>query len=101
MQITAEDILSGRITAAHLVESSASSLANIVEKLSEHSKSNNWTPDEVAAVAQFAEDLGGEFLIQIFTGVQKSSNMKNMIPLNKAVGMRVVELVNAARATQK
>ena len=53
------------------------------------------------AVAAFPEGLGGEFLIQVFTGVQKAGNMKNLLPLNKMIGMKVVELVNAARATQK
>lgn len=101
LQISAEDILTGKVKAADLEDAPASQLAGLSEKLSDHSKDNNWKAKEVKAVAAFAEGLGGEFLIQVFTGVQKAGNMKNLLPLNKMIGMKVVELVNAARATQK
>lgn len=101
LQITAEDILGGKVKAADLEDAPASQLAGLVEKISTHAKENNWKAKEVKAVAAFAEGLGGEFLIQVFTAVQKAGNMKNLLPLNKQIGMKVVELVNAARATQK
>jgi hypothetical protein len=101
LQISAEDILSGKVKSGDLKDAPASQLAGLVEKISAHAKENNWKAKEVKAVAAFAEELGGEFLIQVFTGVQKAGNMKNLLPLNKQIGMKVVELVNAARATQK
>ena len=101
LQITAEDILDGKVKAEDLKDAPAGQLASVVEKITAHAKDNNWKPAQVKRIAKFAEELGGEFLIQVFTGVQKAGNMKNLLPLNQAIGMKVVELVNAARATQK
>ena len=99
LQISAEDILDGKVTAEEIKELPASQIANIIEKLHDHSKDNKWKAKQVKAVAAFAEGLGGEFLIQTFTAIQKAQNMANLLPLNKLIGMKVVELVNAARAT--
>jgi hypothetical protein len=101
LQVSAEDILDGKITAKDVKDAPASQITGIIEKLHDHSKENNWKAKQVKAVAVFAETLGGEFLIQIFTAVQRAGNMKNLLPLNKTIGMKVVDLVNAARATQK
>ena len=101
LQVSAEDILKGKVTAEHVKDAPASQITSIIEKLHDHSKENTWKAKEVKAVAAFAETLGGEFLIQTFTAVQRAGNMKNLLPLNKTIGMKVVELVNAARATQK
>ena len=101
LQITAEDILEGKVKAEDLKDAPAGQLASVVEKITAHAKDNNWKAAQVKRIAKFAEELGGEFLIQVFTGVQKAGNMKNLLPLNQAIGMKVVELVNAARATQK
>jgi len=99
LQITAEDILDGKVKAKDVKDAPASQLASLVEKIANHGKENNWKPAQVKRIAKFAEDVGGEFLIQVFTGVQKAGNMKNLLPLNQQIGMKVVELVNAARAT--
>jgi hypothetical protein len=101
LQVSAEDILKGKIKAEDVADAPASQITGIIEKLHDHSKENNWKAKEVKAVAAFAEGLGGEFLIQTFTAVQRAGNMKNLLPLNKTIGMKVVDLVNAARATTK
>ncbi len=101
LQITAEDILTGKVKAEDVADAPASQITGLIEKLQEHSKENNWKAKEVKAVAAFAEGLGGEFLIQTFTAVQRAGNMKNLLPLNKTIGMKVVELVNEARNTTK
>mgnify|MGYP003655125682 CR=1 FL=1 len=101
LQVSAEDILTGKVKAEDVKDAPASQITNIIDKLAEHSKANNWKAKEVKAIAAFAEGLGGEFLIQTFTAVQRAGNMKNLLPLNKTIGMKVVELVNAARATTK
>lgn len=101
LQVSAEDILTGKVTAEDVADAPASQITGIIDKLAEHSKENNWKAKQVKAIAAFAEGLGGEFLIQTFTAVQRAGNMKNLLPLNKTIGMKVVELVNAARATTK
>ncbi len=101
LQVSAEDILDGKVTAEDVKDAPASQILTIIDKLSAHSKENNWKAKQVKAVAAFAEALGGEHLIACFTAVQRAGNMKNLLPLNKAIGMKVVELVNEARAVTK
>ncbi len=101
LQVSAEDILKGRVTAEDLKDAPASQVLQLIDKLSAHSKDNVWKAKEVKAVAKFAETMGGEHLIATFTAVQRAGNMKNLLPLNKAIGMKVVNLVNEARAVTK
>ena len=101
LQVSAEDILNGKVTAEDVKDAPASQILTIIDKVSAHSKENNWKAKQVKAVAKWAEELGGEHLIACFTAVQRAGNMKNLLPLNKAIGMKVVELVNEARAVTK
>jgi len=99
--ITAEDILSGKVDAAAMADSPASLITGVIDKLERHSKDNKWTQKQVKAVAAFASSLGGELLLQTFTAVQKSNNIDNLVKLNKIIGKDVVSIVNGARtATQ-
>ena len=99
--ITAEDILSGKVTAEDVADLPASAKTALIDKISNHSSDNKWKKAEVKRVAEFAKALGGEFLIATFTAVQRANNMNNLLPLNKLIGMEVVDLVNQARAVTK
>ena len=98
--VTAEDILNGEVTASDLEGSPASLMTGLIDKLENHSKDNKWTQKQVKAVAAFAQDLGGELLLQTFTAVQKSNNIDNLVKLNKIIGKEVVEIVNGARTVK-
>jgi len=99
--VTAEDILDGKVTAKDLADSPSSLMAGLIDKIEHHSKDNKWTAKQVKNVATFAKDLGGELLLQTFTAVQKSNNIDNLVKLNKVIGKEVVEIVNAARSISK
>ena len=58
-------------------------------------------PPVQSNVAKFAEDMGGELMLQTFTAVQKSNNIDNLVRLNKIIGKLVVEIVNGARSISK
>jgi hypothetical protein len=99
--ITAEDILDGKVTAEDLKDLPASAKTSLIDKISTHAGENKWKKAQVKRVAAFATELGGEFLIATFTAVQRANNMANLLPLNKLIGMEVVDLVNQARAVTK
>jgi len=99
-QISAEDVLEGRVTAEDIKELPASASTAVIDKLGNHSKENEWTKKEVKCVAEFAMELGGEMLIATFTAIQKANNLKNLMAINKLIGQEVVALVNSARATK-
>ena len=99
--VTAEDILDGKVTAEALKEAPASLATGVIDKLELHSKDNKWTAKQIKAVAKFAEEMGGELMLQTFTAVQKSNNIDNLVRLNKIIGKLVVEIVNGARSVSK
>tara|TARA_Y100000287_G_C14230811_1_gene361683 strand:- start:1816 stop:2901 length:1086 start_codon:yes stop_codon:yes gene_type:complete len=99
--VTAEDIIDGKVTAEELKEAPASLTTAVIDKLELHSKDNKWTAKQVKNVAKFAEDMGGELMLQTFTAVQKSNNIDNLVRLNKIIGKLVVEIVNGARSISK
>ena len=98
--ITAEDVLNGNVKAEDLVDSPASLVTGVIDKLEHHRKDNKWTAKQFKAVAASAKSLGGELLLQTFTAVQKSNNIDNLVPLNKIIGKEVVEIVNGARSVK-
>ena len=98
--VTAEDVLDGKVTAEDLDGSPASLMTGLIDKIEHHSKDNKWTQKQVKAVAAFAQSLGGELLLQTFTAVQKSNNIDNLVRLNKIIGKEVVEIVNGARSVK-
>jgi hypothetical protein len=99
-QISAEDILEGKVNASDIKDLPASSSTGLIDKLGNHSKDNTWNKKEIKRVAEFARVLGGEMLIATFTAIQKSSNTKNLMAINKEIGQEVVALVNSARSTK-
>ena len=98
--ITAEDVLNGKVNAKDLEDSPSSLVTGVIDKIEHHSKDNKWTTKQIKNVAEFAKSLGGELLLQTFTAVQKSNNIDNLVRLNKIIGKEVVEIVNAARSVK-
>ena len=99
-QISATDILEGKISADDIKQLPASSATAVIDKLGNHSKENEWTKKQVKHVAEFAKELGGELLIATFTAIQKANNLKNLMAINKLIGQEVVALVNSARSAK-
>tara|TARA_B100001094_G_scaffold332256_1_gene403554 strand:+ start:2013 stop:3098 length:1086 start_codon:yes stop_codon:yes gene_type:complete len=99
--ITAEDIINGKVVADDLEGAPTSHITNVIDKLEHHCKDNKWSQKQCKAVAEFARCLGGELLLQTFTAVQKSNNLDNLVKINKIIGREVVEIVNAARSVTK
>jgi D-mannonate dehydratase len=101
MQISAEDILNGKVKPTTLKDVPASTITGVIDKLSDHSKDNEWKAAQVKRVAAFAKELGGEFLVATFTAIQRANNLKNLMGLNKLIGKDVVALVNSAREVSR
>lgn len=90
-QITAEDVLDkwSKKMSTSLKKLGAERYNIIIEKLSEHSKTNNWTKEQTDNVARFMETLPGEHMIQVWNGVAQSGNLENV----KGVHQRTVKLL--------
>ena len=99
MVISAEDIVNSYSDVKErIAEAEASTIAGIIEKVTVHCKDNEWKAKQAKNVAAFAEDLGGEMLVQLWNSVSTTQNLPNIQKLHKLIGQRVVKAVQASRA---
>lgn len=96
-QISAEDVVSGKVT-KDIIENAQNSMINsVIAKVSEHSKANNWTPKQAKAVAEFMEKLPGEMMVDQWNKITESQNIANIQAMHKLIGTKIVEAVNNSR----
>lgn len=98
MVLSAEDVLDRFEKVQDRVKAStASGLASVIEKVSDHCKGNTWTVDQVNNLAGFTGVITGELLVQLWNAVSATGNLPNIQKLHKKIGKRVVEAVKAGR----
>lgn len=95
--ISAEDVLSGEVTAEDIKDQQAGDLNNVIDKLAEHCKDNTWTMKEANRIAAFGKSLGGELMVQLWNKISSSNNLPNIQKLHKKMGTEVVKAVQASR----
>ena len=66
-QISAEDVLSGKVTAEELEAAEASVKMAVLDKVVEYAKENKLKAKECKALAAFTLGLGGEYLFNTWT----------------------------------
>ena len=96
--ITAEDVLDGKVDIEELKNGPASMVTGLIDKLEHHSKDNKWTKKQAKNVAEFAKEMGGELMVQTFTAVQRANNLPNLMKVNDLIGKDVVNVINQARS---
>ena len=95
--IKAEDVLAGTVDPAKIEDASASETLSIVQKLIHHAGEHDWKPDEVRNACEFVEALGGEQLVHFWNGIASSKRRDNVKLIHKAIGMKVTQLIRAAK----
>ena len=96
-QITADDILSGKIKAADVADFSASIIHGTLDKVVDYAKDNKLKAKECKALAAFTLDLGGEYLFNTWTKLSATQNLENIRSMHKLIGKEVVKAVQVAR----
>ncbi len=96
--ITAEDVLEGRVTAEDIKDQEASVKNNIIDKISEHCKTEKWTMKQAKAVSAFGLAMGGELMVQLWNKCSASNNLPNIQKLHKLMGGEVVKVVQTSRS---
>ena len=98
MVISAEDIINSYDDVKErIAEAEASTVAGIIEKVTVHCKDNEWKAKQAKNVAAFADDLGGEMLVQLWNAISTTQNLPNIQKLHKLIGQKVVKAVQASR----
>ncbi len=101
VQVSAEDVLSGKVTADDIMDADASIKMSILDKLVEYATENKLKAKECKALAAFTTGLGGEFLFNTWTKLSSCNNMDNIRAMHKLIGKDVVKAVQAARQLAK
>jgi hypothetical protein len=99
--ISAADVLAGKVKAEDVEAAEASVKLAILDKLVDHAKDEKLTAKECKALAAFVKGLGGEFLFNTWTKLSSCGHMENIRAMHKLIGADVVKAVQAARSLAK
>ncbi len=97
LQVSAEDVLDGKVTKSVIADLSNSVLNGVIDKIGASCQANDWTAKQSKAVAAFAKNLPGEMMIQVWNVITAASNIKNIQKMHKLMGQEVVKAVQASR----
>jgi len=100
-QISADDIVEGRIDSVEFMDLPAGTKNSVIDKISEHCKNNEWTMDQSKNVAEFGLNIGGENMVQLWNRISGTSQLPNIQKLHKLMGAEVVKVVQASRNLDK
>jgi hypothetical protein len=97
-QISAEDVIQGKVTQEIIEKAQASMMNSVIAKVMEHSKTNKWTKKDAAAVADFMNALPGEMMVDCWNKITESQNIDNIQIMHKLIGTKIVEAVKLSRS---
>ena len=96
-QISAEDVLDGKIGKKDIADVGNSMLNGVIDKLGVHCKDNEWNAKQSKNVAKFMKALPGEMMVQVWNVITSCQNIRNIQSMHKLVGAEIVAQVNASR----
>jgi len=93
--VTPEDLLSSFNKCKKKIESMSNDRINsLIERLGEHSSSNDWTVDQARNAAKLGKTISQEMMIHFWSCVTKGKNMNSIQKFHKEIGQYVVDIVN-------
>jgi len=96
-QISAEDVLEGKIKKAEIEAAGNSMINGVIDKLGAHCKENKWSATEAKNISAFMKALPGEMMVQVWNVITSCQNITNIQAMHKLVGADIVAQVNASR----
>jgi len=101
IQISAEDVLDGKLKKSDIKKVANSMLNNVIEKIGDHAKDNAWTQKQCKNVDTFARAISGEMMVILWNKISASGNIQNIQKMHKLLGQEVVKAVQASRNLDK
>lgn len=93
--VTPEDLLTSFSKCKKKIESMSNDRINsLIERLGEHSSSNDWTVDQARNAAKLGKAISQEMMIHFWSCVTKGKNMNSIQKFHKEIGQYVVDIVN-------
>ena len=100
-QISAEDVLEGRVTAKIAKSLKASDSLVVLDKLIDDAKEGEWSDKQASNLATFLRTLSGEQMVHFWNKVAQTKNMGKILPLHGQINDEVIELIKASMAVAK
>ena len=97
MQVSAEDVLEGRVTKKAAKAMKASEAMTVLDKLVDHAGQNDWTDEEADNIVAFAKELPAEQMVHLWNSVMATKNMGPIKALHSRIGDEIVSVIREAR----
>jgi hypothetical protein len=96
--VTPEELLKSFRSCQEKIRSMSNDRINsLIERLGEHSGSNDWTVAEAKNAARLGKMVSEEMMIHFWSCVTKAKNINSIQKFHKEIGEYVVEVVNSNR----
>jgi len=96
--VTPEELLKSFRNCEHKLKTMSNDRINsLIERLGEHSASNNWTVSQAKNAAKLGKMISEEMMIHFWSKVTGGKNIDSIQKFHKEIGQYVVEIVNNNR----
>ena len=96
--VTPEELLKSFKNCEHKLKTMSNDRINsLIERLGEHSASNNWTVSQAKNAAKLGKMISEEMMIHFWSKVTGGKNIDSIQKFHKEIGQYVVEIVNNNR----
>lgn len=96
--VTPEELLKSFKNCEHKLKTMSNDRINsLIERLGEHSISNNWTVSQAKNAAKLGKMISEEMMIHFWSKVTGGKNIESIQKFHKEIGQYVVEIVNNNR----
>ncbi len=101
-QISAEDVMSGRVSKKQAKALKASESLAVLDKIVDSANNgDDWSADQADAIVAFAKELPSEQMVHLWNTVMATKNMGPIKALHTRIGDEIVGLIRKARELGK
>ena len=98
--ITAEQVIEGKISRERAEALNASESLAVITKLADHCKENEWTAEHAQNIASFLEARSKEQLLHGYNEISRTSCVNNITALHRLIGEEVTNIIRPARGLE-
>lgn len=96
--ISAEDILDGKVETKKALKLKASEISDLIQKIVAHCEKHDWTTEQVQNGLAFIKALPGEQQMGMYYGIIGTRRMSNVKHFHSTIGLAITKTINSARS---
>lgn len=98
VSISAEDILNSYDSVKDkLTKISNDRINSLIDQISTHAKSNDWSVSQAINVEKFAKSINQEMVVHFWSMISKCDNIENIKLVHKYLGNYIIEIVKESK----